>query len=220
VTVGGVRVPEAAVDFSRNNFWYGDAAHPRRRRLLERRVRAEGGSRSTRSAAPPTASGRAGASPAPAGGRWWCASLYPQGFLPSIVGTSQDYSGAVGAKGARRAGRGTSRATVGQNRFAFDVNNSNNPTLGNASPRDFYAGDAALDAADVQRGRVAAVRGGAGRAGERRRRRRGALRPLPIFAGRQASYIDGGQTVLDGPQRGGRVPAGRSSSTASSRATW
>jgi iron complex outermembrane receptor protein len=208
VTIGGVRVPEAAVDFSRNNFWYGDAA-----------IRDGGGfwnagykpGRGIEVYSFGGATYRVGRSfgfsrrPAePVVVR----SLHPQGFLPSIVGTSQDVSGAVGAKGRAAGWAWDVSGTVGQNRFAFDVNNSNNPTLGNASPRDFYAGTLRSTQmtynADASRqfavGLAAPVNVGVG--AEARFDR------YAIARGDTASWIDGGQAVLDGPQRGARVPGG------------
>ena len=208
VTIGGVRVSEAAVDFSRNNFWYGDAA-----------IRDGGG---FWNAGYETSKGielySFGGATYRVGQSWGFGrrpnepvvvrSLYPQGFLPSIVATSQDVSGAVGAKGRVRDWAWDVSGTAGQNRFAFDVENSNNPTLGAASPRDFFAGTLRSTQitlnADASRqfdvGLSAPINLGIGAEARFDRYR--------ISQGDTASWVDGGQTVLDGPQRGARVPAG------------
>ena len=208
VTIGGVRIPEAAVDYARNNTWFGDAA-----------LRDGGGAwnagfdvgRGVRLYSFGGATYRVGQS-------WGFArrpqeavvvrSIYPQGFLPSIIGTSQDYSGAVGAKGSTGGWTWDLSSIIGQNRFDFDVRNSNNPTLGNASPRDFENGalrstQVTLNgdlARQLSVGLSAPVNVAIG--AEARFDR------YQIFRGEEASYIDGGQSVLDGPNRGGRVPAG------------
>jgi iron complex outermembrane receptor protein len=208
VTVGGVRIPEAAVDYARNNTWFGDAA-----------LRDGGGAWN---AGYDTKRGirlySFGAATYRVGQSWGFArrpqeavvvrALYPQGFLPSIIGTSQDYSGALGAKGDAKGWAWDLSGAVGQNRFGFAVRNSNNPSLGLASPRNFENGDLRSTQltfnGDLSRqfgvGMAAPMNVGLGVEGRFDR--------YQIFRGEEASYIDGGQTVLDGPNRGGRVPAG------------
>jgi iron complex outermembrane receptor protein len=208
VTVGGVRIPEAAVDYARNNTWFGDAA-----------LRDGGGAwNAGYDTKPGIRLYSFGAATYRVGQSWGFArrpqeavvvrALYPQGFLPSIIGTSQDYSGALGAKGDAKGWAWDLSGAVGQNRFGFAVRNSNNPSLGLASPRNFENGDLRSTQltfnGDLSRqfgvGMAAPMNVGLGVEGRFDR--------YQIFRGEEASYIDGGQTVLDGPNRGGRVPAG------------
>jgi iron complex outermembrane receptor protein len=203
-----VRVTEYAVEASRNNTWYGDAAIRDGGAFWNAGYDARGG----------VTLYAFGGATYRVGQSWGFVrrpqeavvvrSLYPTGFLPSLVATSQDYSGAAGARGKVAGASWDLSAVYGQNQFDFDVRNTNNPTLGNASPREFYAG--ALRSSqlttnlDVSRafevGMAKALNVGVGAEARFDRYR--------IFDGDSASYIDGGQKVLDGPQRGGNVPSG------------
>ncbi|MGZ8455020.1 MAG: TonB-dependent receptor [Gemmatirosa sp.] len=67
-------------------------------------------------------------------------SLYPTGFLPIIASRIWDVSATAGAR-AQVAGWRSELSTVfGGNSFRYDIENSNNASLGNQSPRAFYAG--------------------------------------------------------------------------------
>ncbi len=67
-------------------------------------------------------------------------SLYPNGFLPIIASRIWDVSATAGVR-TQLAGWRTELSTVfGGNSFRYDIENSNNASLGNASPREFYAG--------------------------------------------------------------------------------
>ena len=67
-------------------------------------------------------------------------SLYPNGFLPFITSDIWDASGVVGARGTFAGFRTDLSTTFGGNSFRFGVKNSNNASLGNASPTSFYIG--------------------------------------------------------------------------------
>ena len=68
-------------------------------------------------------------------------SLWPNGFLPLISSTIYDLSTFAGARGSTVGGfRYDLSSGIGGNSFRFDVDNSNNASYGNASPRNFYAG--------------------------------------------------------------------------------
>ena len=129
-------------------------------------------------------------------------SIYPNGFLPMINSSIGDFSGTVGVKGDVRGWSYDLSGIYGRNKFDFDISNSVNPTMGNASPTDFYAGSlkfgettASLDLVrPFTLGRFAPLNVGIGF--EARRDSYG------ITAGEPNSYIDGGVKVLDGPRVG------------------
>ena len=70
--------------------------------------------------------------------------LYPNGFLPEIHSTIQDYSALAGVKGSLKSGWRWDLSNVfGTNIFRYDIKNSNNASqfaLKAAAPTEFYAG--------------------------------------------------------------------------------
>jgi len=72
-------------------------------------------------------------------------ALWPNGFLPLIHSTVIDGSGTIGVKGEASGFRYDLSSVYGRNTFDFDVLHSNNVSLGNASPTDFYAGQLGFD---------------------------------------------------------------------------
>ncbi|HMI46170.1 MAG TPA: TonB-dependent receptor, partial [Gemmatimonadaceae bacterium] len=67
-------------------------------------------------------------------------AFYPDGFLPMINSTIGDYSGTAGVRGDVRGWTYDLSTVYGHNLFDFDISQSVNPTMGLASPKDFYAG--------------------------------------------------------------------------------
>jgi len=67
-------------------------------------------------------------------------SIHPDGFLPLIGSTIWDGSATAGVKGTVAGWRWDFSTGYGRNSFRFDVSNSNNASMGNASPTEFYAG--------------------------------------------------------------------------------
>lgn len=65
---------------------------------------------------------------------------YPNGFLPEIHSDIVDKSMAVGIRGQLNAWNVDFSNTFGNNSFKFGVHNSNNATMGNATPFEFNAG--------------------------------------------------------------------------------
>ena len=135
-------------------------------------------------------------------------ALYPNGFLPQIWGLSTDGSGAAGVKGVLAGWSWDVSGNYGGNRFRFDVKNSNNPTLGVASPTEFRAGS--LQATqltgniDVSKALSVGLSAPLNVAfGLEARRDR-----YQIFEGEMASYQDGGVRVLDGPEIGQATVSG------------
>lgn len=67
-------------------------------------------------------------------------SIWPNGFLPFINTSIIDYSGTVGVKGEIARWNYDLSGTYGHNGLDFKITNSNNATMGNASPTEFEAG--------------------------------------------------------------------------------
>jgi iron complex outermembrane receptor protein len=77
----------------------------------------------------------------PAGAPTNIASIYPDGFLPEIRNNSEDRAFVAGIRGQTAGGFNVDLSyNYGQNHLSFDVQNSLNRSLGEASPTDFYAG--------------------------------------------------------------------------------
>jgi iron complex outermembrane recepter protein len=135
-------------------------------------------------------------------------SIYPEGFLPHIESAIWDMSVAGGAKGVWNDWSWDLSSVYGGNRFRYDVTNSDNASLGNASPRDFYAGTMIftqhttnLDLTrtmDVGMMSHVTVAGGAELRYDR----------YKIWAGDNASWVNGNVRIIDGPNAGGLAPAG------------
>ncbi|MFL5748929.1 MAG: TonB-dependent receptor [Niastella sp.] len=73
------------------------------------------------------------------------AQFYPRGFLPYIESEINDRSLMAGIKGkTASAWNWDVSSTYGGNQFRFDVTNSNNASMGTASPTSFYCGKLAF----------------------------------------------------------------------------
>jgi iron complex outermembrane receptor protein len=128
--------------------------------------------------------------------------VYPDGFLPAIIGTSFDASLAVGVKGTTAGFNWDASIENGNNYFRFNLDNTLNPTYGLATQRKFYAGSlnsnqmtANFDASrELSLGLAKPANFGVGLESRRDR--------YNIYEGEPASYNDGGQRILDGPSAG------------------
>jgi iron complex outermembrane receptor protein len=128
-------------------------------------------------------------------------AIFPDGFLPRIGSRISDLSVVGGMRGTVRGWRWDMSSGWGGNGTAYHVHNSNNVSLGAASPTEFYAGKIAVQQwmsnADVTRDLnlgsfSVGVAGGAELRVER----------YQIRAGEPDSWRDGGVRILDGPQAG------------------
>lgn len=130
-------------------------------------------------------------------------SIYPNGFLPFINSTIDDYAGTLGVKGKLSGWKYDLSGTYGHNAFDFLITNTVNPTLGNASPTEFDAGGLGFGQAvgnldlvhEVPIAAFAAPLNVAVGAEFRRDN-------FSLTAGEPDSYRDGGIKVLDGPNAG------------------
>lgn len=135
-------------------------------------------------------------------------AYYPNGFLPLIGSHIWDYSAAAGFKGVASGWNWDVGSVYGRNSFRYDVDNSVNVSMGTGSPTQFNAGTMLFDqwttTLDVQRSfdigwaQPLSVAWG----GEFRRDHYG------ITAGDDASWINGGVPILDGPDSGNAAAAG------------
>jgi iron complex outermembrane receptor protein len=159
-------------------------------------------------------------------------NLYPQGFLPQFRPDVADYSGVGGFRGIVSGWSFDLGASLGKNRFDYNLEHTNNPSLGPCldtpcapgadsvlgTPDDpgipnqlsFFAGRlertealAGLNLAKrVQLGMSAPVNVALGVAFRRE--------SFKITAGERASWINGGHMAQDSASGGGLAPAGSS----------
>jgi iron complex outermembrane receptor protein len=138
-------------------------------------------------------------------------SIYPYGFLPHIDSRILDVSIAGGAKGVFHDWNYDLSSVYGGNRFRFDVRNSDNASLGTASPTDFYAGTLLFSQHTTNFDISRAI--GMGGLGDVNVASGAELRydRYKIWAGDQASWENGNVRIIDGPNAGGIAPAGAQS---------
>lgn len=121
--------------------------------------------------------------------------LFPNGFSPEINTDIKDNSIVAGIKGVKNGWNIDFSHGIGNNAIDYNVNNSNNASMGISSPRDFYSGgflynlsNTNIDISktfdwlsDVNIAFGAELR----------------VENYQIIAGEEASYIDGGETYFD-----------------------
>ena len=135
-------------------------------------------------------------------------SIHPNGFLPLITSDILDASGAVGVRGTLAGFRYDLSGVYGSNSFEYGVNNSNNVSMGAASPTSFRAGTLKADQITANLDLVRTFAMGLTEpvsvafGGEYRRDGYG------IEAGDEPSYVNGGVRVLDGPSAGAIAAVG------------
>lgn len=121
--------------------------------------------------------------------------LFPNGFSPEILTDIQDNAITAGLRGYKNGWNLDFSHSIGQNSLDYTVNNSNNASLGIASPRTFYSGGfkyqqnaSNLDIAksyDWLHGLHVAL-------GAELR-----IENYEIVAGEEASYANGGETYIN-----------------------
>ena len=135
-------------------------------------------------------------------------ALYPDGFLPLINGRILDVSLGGGVKGKAHGWDWDLSTVAGRNAFEYIISNTNNTSLGTASPKRINAGTLGFiqwttnldlkNQYDVGLKNPLKVALGIEHRWEE----------FQIKAGEPASYVQGGVPVLDGPQAGATAPAG------------
>ena len=202
VVVGGQRITADMLNGARMNSWYGDAA-----------LRDAGGFFNIGTTTSRGVEFYAFGGATHRSGRSWgfnrrpgepvvVRALYPTGFLPNIDGTVNDVSTAIGAKGTAIGWAYDLSAAFGNNNFRFDIGNTNNPTYGVNSLREFYAGKLSSTQLttnlDISRpfsvGLTKPVNLAFGLEGR--------MDSYKISRGQVESYSNGGVAILDGPSVG------------------
>ncbi len=124
-------------------------------------------------------------------------SIFPFGFQPELNSVVTDLSSSVGFKFKFGEWKLDLNNTIGENKFVYDVSNTNNVSLGANSPTDFKAGNHSFLQntvnADVTRLYKDVFNGlNVAFGGEYR------FEKYKIVAGEEASYIDGGSQSFPG----------------------
>ena len=121
--------------------------------------------------------------------------LFPNGFSPEILTDIQDDAVTVGVKGLKNDWDIDFSHTIGTNRLEYAVNNSNNASLGVASPRQFSAGGFiySQNTTNLDLSKSFEWLKGTNIAfgGELR------IENYQIIAGEEASFVDGGATFIN-----------------------
>lgn len=128
-------------------------------------------------------------------------ALWPDGFLPLIETNIWDASGAAGAKGTVGGWQWDLSSVYGRNSLHYDVSQSNNASMGAASPTQFDAGGLVFGQSTTNLDFFKQL----GLGDRPLRTAAGAefrLDNFQIKAGDDASWINGGQRILDGPNAG------------------
>lgn len=134
-------------------------------------------------------------------------AIHPDGFLPEIESEIRDLSAVAGARGSFRGWRWDLSSALGGHGVDYTVRNSNNASLGTASPTSFDAGRVGAQQwtsnADISRelGIASFPVGVAGGVEHRVER-------YKVRAGDENSWRDGNVRILDGPAAGQRAAAG------------
>jgi len=121
--------------------------------------------------------------------------LFPDGFSPEILTDIQDDGITGGVKGVKNDWDVDFSHSIGVNRLDYTVNNSNNASLGTASPRTFYAGGFRykLNTTNLDVSRAFDWFSGVNVAFGAELR----VENYQIVAGEEASFIDGGTTFMN-----------------------
>lgn len=126
-------------------------------------------------------------------------AIWPDGFLPLINTDIWDASGAAGAKGRVAGWRWDLSSVYGRNSLHYDVSNSNNASMGAASPTEFDAGGLVFAQSTTNLDFFRDLSLGAGRPLRTAIGAEFRLDRFEITAGDDASWMDGKQPILDGP---------------------
>ncbi|MEL6812164.1 MAG: TonB-dependent receptor [Bacteroidota bacterium] len=120
--------------------------------------------------------------------------LFPNGFSPQILTDIQDDAILGGVRGTKNGWNLDFSHSIGTNRLDYTVNNSNNASLGVASPRTFYAGGFIynLNTTNFDLAKSFNWLSGVNVAFGAELR----VENYQIIAGEEASYVDGGSTYI------------------------
>lgn len=129
-------------------------------------------------------------------------SLHPDGFIPQFDNQLRDLSAAAGYKGSISGWAFDVSQTTGMNQFDFGLTNTNNASMGNASPTEFRTGSLQFLQSTTNLDLLRIVNVGLASplsvafGGEFR------YENYQLKPGEEDSYRDGGVRVIDGPNAG------------------
>ncbi|WP_298349137.1 TonB-dependent receptor [uncultured Dokdonia sp.] len=128
--------------------------------------------------------------------------LFPNGFSPQILTDIQDDAVTLGIKGVKREWTIDFSHSIGKNSLDYTVNNSNNASMGVASPTTFYAGGFlySQNTSNIDLSKSFDWRSGLNFSFGAELR----VENYQIGAGEEASYIDGGSVFIN--QDGEEIP--------------
>ncbi len=135
-------------------------------------------------------------------------TLYPDGFLPEIKSGILDLSFAGGVKGVFGPWAYDASQTLGQNTFDFTIQNSHNASIRPASQTSFDAGQLGFRQATTNLDVFRALPVGLATPLSIALGAEFRAENYTIDAGEEASYLNGGGTVADGPNTGAACAAG------------
>jgi iron complex outermembrane receptor protein len=140
-------------------------------------------------------------------------SIHPDGFLPLVRSKVLDWSMVTGLRGEMSGWRWDLSSGLGRNSVRSSVHNSNNVSLGNSSPTDFYVGLTrflqSTSNVELNRRFTASFADALSLAAGAEFR----WEQYEILQGQPDSYRDGGVRILDGPGAGRLAPVGSQGST-------
>lgn len=121
--------------------------------------------------------------------------LFPNGFSPEILTDIQDDAVVLGIKGVKNKFNIDFSHTIGENKIDYTINNSNNASLGIASPRTFYSGGFVYhqSTTNLDISRPLPYLQGINLAFGAELR----VENYEIIAGEEASFVNGGATYTD-----------------------
>jgi iron complex outermembrane receptor protein len=134
-------------------------------------------------------------------------SLYPDGFLPKINAKVRDASASAGLRGSFGEWAFDLSETVGTNAFNFDIADSHNASMDNG-PTDFDAGTLGFAQATTNLDVFRSLNVGTSSPLSVAVGAEFRYENYSIDAGEEASYLDGGVPVRDGPNAGGSTAPG------------
>jgi iron complex outermembrane recepter protein len=134
--------------------------------------------------------------------------IHPDGFLPRINSKVIDHSYNMGVRGTYKQWAIDISESFGMNSFDFGVENSNNASMGTASPTEFDCGGLFLAQNTINldlfrsfdfftASPITFAMGSEFR-----------TETYKITEGEESSYIDGGVAIIGGPDAGGSAPTG------------
>ncbi len=137
-------------------------------------------------------------------------SLHPNGFLPTMNNTINDFSGTGGIKGSISSWNYDLSQVYGRDSFTFNIHNTNNASEGNVSKTKFDSGTLKFQQATTNLDLIRGFDIGTAELMNVAVGTEFRYEKYQIDPGEVDSYLNGGVPVLDGPNAGSAAPVGAS----------